>query len=190
MNKMSLAVAVLFLSSPFVNAATYTIDGSHSSVTFKIKHVIGKVTGNFQQFTGNFTYDPAKPQATTANAVIQATSVNTSNEKRDNHLRTPDFFDVQKYPTITFKGDHVTDVQGSKAKLAGQLTLHGVTKPVVLDLDIAGVAKDPMGKERAGASATTTINRNDFVVGPSTGPMSTMIGDQVEISIDIEGIKQ
>ena len=170
-------------------AADFDIDPYHSSVSFKIKHVIGKVTGHFDKFTGTFSYDEGKPQAWATAATIDAASVNTGIEKRDNHLRTADFFDVQKFPTLTFKSTSITDVAGNKAKLHGDLTMHGVTKPVVLDLEVAGAVKDPMGKgTRAGAAATGRVNRNDFGIGPSSGPMAGAVGNDVEISIDIEGV--
>ena len=173
------------------HAADYTIDPYHSSVSFRIKHVIGKVTGHFDKFTGTFTYDAGNPVASSASASIEAASVNTGIEKRDNHLRSPDFFDVQKYPTLAFKSTGVTDVQGDKARLHGNLTMHGVTKPVVLDLDIAGTTKDPMGKGmRAGATATGTVNRLDYGIGPSAGPMAGMVGNEVDITIEIEGVSK
>lgn len=175
----------------FAQAADYAIDANHSSVSFLVKHVIGKVAGHFDKFSGTFSYEDGKPATWSAMATIDANSVNTGIEKRDNHLRTPDFFDVQKFPTLTFKSTSVTDVQGNKAKLHGDLTMHGVTKPVVLDLEIAGVAKDPMGKGmRAGASATGQVNRLDFGIGPASGPISGMVGNDVTIDIEIEGVSK
>jgi polyisoprenoid-binding protein YceI len=172
-------------------AADFSIDPFHSSVSFRIKHIIGKVTGHFDKFTGTFTYDANKPQTWSAAATIDANSVNTGIEKRDNHLRTADFFDVQKFPTLAFKSTGVTDAQGSKAKLHGDLTMHGVTKPVVLDLDIAGAVKDPMGKgDRAGATATGRVSRLDFGIGPASGPMAGMVGSDVDITIEIEGVSK
>jgi polyisoprenoid-binding protein YceI len=185
-----LGFGILSLTSA-VRAADFTLDPYHSSVSFKIKHVIGKVTGHFDKFIGTFSYEAGKPETWKAEATIESTSVNTGIEKRDNHLRTPDFFDVAKYPTLTFKSTGVTDVQGDTAKLHGDLTMHGVTKPVVLDLQIAGVVKDPMGKgDRAGVTATGHVNRNDFGIGPTSGPMAGAIGTDVEISIETEGVSK
>jgi len=190
-----LAVVVLgfgFLSlASAVRAADFNIDPYHSSVSFKIKHVIGKVTGHFDKFTGTFSYEAGKPQTWSAMSTIESASVNTGIEKRDNHLRTPDFFDVTKYPTLTFKSTGVTDVVGDKAKLHGDLTMHGVTKPVVLDLEVAGVVKDPMGAgNRAGATATGHVDRTDFGIGPTSGPMAGAIGKDVEITIETEGVSK
>lgn len=174
-----------------VRAATFSIDSNHSSVSFRVKHIVGKVTGHFARFSGTFDYDPANLAAGSAQATLQAQSIDTGIEKRDKHLRSPDYFDVQTFPTLTFKGAGVTDVQGSRAKLRGDLTLHGVTRPVVLDLELAGVVKDPMGTgQRAGVTATTTINRNDFLVGPASGPTAAMVGNEVEITIELEGVSQ
>jgi polyisoprenoid-binding protein YceI len=190
--KKTSLVGVLFLvSASLTHAADFSIDPFHSSVSFRIKHVIGKVTGHFNKFTGDFSYEAGKPLAWKASAAIEAASVDTSIEKRDTHLRTPDFFDVEKFPTLTFKSTGVIDVQGNKAKLHGDLTLHGVTRPVVLDLEIAGEVKDPMGKgTRAGATAAGRVNRLDFGVGPASGPMAGMIGNDVDITIEIEGVSK
>jgi polyisoprenoid-binding protein YceI len=190
--RRTIAVAVLgfgFLSlGSTVQAADFNIDPYHSSVSFKIKHVIGKVTGHFDKFSGTFSFDAGSPQTWSAAATIESASVNTGIEKRDNHLRTADFFDVAKFPTLTFKSTGVTDAQGGKAKLHGDLTIHGVTKPVILDLDVAGVVKDPMGTgNRAGATATGHVNRADFGIGPTSGPMAGAIGSDVEITIEVEG---
>jgi polyisoprenoid-binding protein YceI len=182
------SVGFFLFQSSLVRAEDFTIDPMHSSVSFRIKHIIGKVTGHFDKFSGTFSYDPAKPAASSATATIEAASINTGIDKRDNHLRTPDFFDVQKFPTLSFKSTGVTDVQGDTAKLHGDLTMHGVTKPVVLDLTIAGIVKDPMGKgNRAGATATGKIKRSDFGIGATTGATAGMIGSDVEITIEIEG---
>jgi polyisoprenoid-binding protein YceI len=193
--RRQLAVAILgfgFLTlGSSVRAADFSIDPYHSSVSFRIKHVIGKVTGHFDKFSGTFSYEAGKPQAWSAAATIDAASVNTGIEKRDNHLRSADFFDAQKLPTLSFKSTSVTDVQGDKAKLHGDLTMHGVTKPVVLDLEIAGVVKDPMGQgNRAGATAIGHVSRLDYGIGPSSGPLAGMVGSDVEITIEIEGVSK
>ena len=193
MKRLFTMVGLLLLSVAIVHAETYTIDPMHSSVQFKIKHVIGKVVGHFDKFTGTFSYEEGKPQSWTAQAAIEPASVNTGIDKRDTHLRSPDFFEVTKYTTLTFKSTGVTDVQGNTAKLHGDLTIHGVTKPVILDLVIEGLAKDPMsktGKMRAGAEATGHIDRSDFNVGPSTGALAGMVAHDVEITIDVEGVQQ
>jgi polyisoprenoid-binding protein YceI len=191
MNRLLMAAALLGAFGSVLRAETFSIDPYHSSVSFRVKHVVGKVSGHFDKFSGTFDYDAAKPQSWSTQASIESTSVNTGIEKRDNHLRSPDFFDVQKFPALTFKSTSVTDVQGNKAKLHGDLTMHGVTKPVILDLEIAGTAKDPIGKgQRAGATATGRVNRLDYGIGPASGPMSGMVGNDVDITIEIEGVSK
>ena len=178
-----------FLSAQSARAATYTIDVDHSAVTFKIRHLVSKVQGAFNQFEGTFDYEPGKPELWKAGAVIQAASIDTNVAARDKHLRSADFFDVEKFPTLTFKSTHVENVMETSAKLHGLLTIHGVEKPVVLDLEIHGVGKDPWGNVRAGFTATTTVNRKDFGViwnkALETG--GVLVGDEVEITIEVEG---
>ncbi len=173
-------------------AATYNVDAAHSTVGFKIRHLFSKVTGTFDQFKCSFVYEPSQPEQWKAEAVIQAASINTRVAERDTHLRSPDFFDVEHQPTITFTSTKVTDVTPHSAKLHGLLTIHGVQKPVVLDLEIHGETKDPWGNVRAGFTATTTINRKDFGVtwNKVVEAGQLLVGEEVEITIDVEGIKQ
>jgi polyisoprenoid-binding protein YceI len=173
-------------------ATDYSIDSSHSSIGFKVKHLaISSVPGTFSEFKGTFSYDPANVAASKAEAEITVKSIDTSDAKRDDHLRAADFFDAPKYPTITFKSKKVEGVSASDFKAHGDLTIHGVTKPVVLDVTYGGSAVDPWGKERAAFVATTKINRKDFGLTWSktleTG--SLVVGDEVSITLEIEGIK-
>lgn len=172
-----------------VSAATYTIDADHSSVTFKIRHLFSKTSGQFNQFEGAIEYEPGKPESWKTQAVIQAASIDTNVEKRDNHLRSKEFFDVEKFPTLIFKSTKVTDAAAEGAKLYGDLTIHGATKPVVLDLKVHGVGDDPWGNTRAGFTATTTIDRKEFGITwnqPVVGGL--MLGDEVEITLEVEGL--
>ena len=172
------------------SAATYAIDADHSSVTFKIRHLFSKVSGQFNQFEGTLDYEPGKPETWKAQAVIQAASIDTNVEPRDKHLRSADFFDVETYPTLTFKSMEVTDVTAEGAKLHGDLTIHGVTRPVMMDLAIHGVGKDPWGNTRAGFTATVKVDRKDFGLtwnkAVETG--GVLVGDEVEITLEIEGL--
>lgn len=184
-------LAVLFTASPAF-AATYTIDPDHSTVGFKIRHLLSNVRGTFDRFEGKFEYEPGKPEAWSAEAVIQAAGINTHVKQRDEHLRSADFFDAAKYPTLTFKSESVTDATETAAKLHGVLSLHGVEKPVVLDLEIHGVANDPWGNTRAGFTATTKINRKDFGLAWNQvlEKGQLLVGEDVEITLEVEGIKQ
>jgi polyisoprenoid-binding protein YceI len=173
-------------------ATTYTIDKDHTTLGFKIRHLFSQVQGTFDQFEGTFVYVPGQPETWKASATIQAGSINTKVEKRDTHLRSPDFFHVEQYPTLTFTSTQVTDVTPASAKLHGNLTIHGVAKPVVFDLEIHGEGKDPWGNIRSGFTATTTINRKDFGLtwnqALETGQL--LVGEDVAITLEVEGIAQ
>ena len=174
------------------HAAVYQIDPDHSSVGFRVRHLLGHVAGQFDKFQGTFEYEPKKPQSWKAEAKIDAASVDTRVEKRDNHLRSADFFDVQKFPELTFVSTKVTGLKGNHAKLLGKLTIHGVTKNVALDLEIGGVEKDSGGTERADFTAKTKINRKDYGLTWNDFVESggALVGDDVEITIEAEGTRQ
>ena len=190
----TLFLGMLFLTqalcAPSAWAVTYSIDPDHSAVTFKIRHLFSNVTGTFNQFEGTLGYEPGKPESWKTQAVIQAASIDTRVEQRDKHLRSKDFFEVETYPTINFTSTQVTDVTSESAKLHGMLTIHGVEKPVVLDLAIHGVGKDPWGNTRAGFTATGRINRKDFGLtwnkAVETGGF--LVGDDVDITLEVEGL--
>ncbi|MBI3307471.1 MAG: polyisoprenoid-binding protein [Candidatus Omnitrophica bacterium] len=173
-------------------AANYNLDPDHTSINFKIRHLFSKVSGNFTQFEGKVEYDPDKPETWKTTATIQAASIDTRVPPRDKHLRSKDFFDVEKFPTLTFESTKVTDVADGRAKLHGNLTIHGVTKEVVFDLEIHGVGKDPWGNVRAGFTATAKINRKDFGLNwneaVETGQL--LVGEEVEITLEIEAIQE
>jgi polyisoprenoid-binding protein YceI len=183
-----------FFSASSLLAATYEIDRGHSNVGFQIRHlVISKTSGRFDQFSGTVEMEPKKLQTLKTEATIDAASINTNEPKRDTHLKSADFFDVDnpKKPenkTIKFKSSKVTDVKGNKGKLHGELIMHGVTKPVTLDLEFLGEQKDPWGNEKIGFSATGKLNRKDFGLtwnkALETG--GVLVGEEVEIAIDIE----
>ncbi|MBI4376852.1 MAG: polyisoprenoid-binding protein [Elusimicrobia bacterium] len=184
------AWAVVLASASGVRAETYTIDPDHSQVAFRIRHLVGKVSGRFSRFEGQFDYSEGKPAAWKAQATIDAASIDTNNKKRDDHLRAPDFFDAQRCPKMEFKSARVTDVNGNRAKLHGDLTMHCLTKPVALDLEAGGVGKDPWGNMRAGFTATGKIDRKDFGINWNKvlDAGGAVLGDEVEIMIEIEGI--
>jgi len=187
---MALLVSAVLCSPSLAWATTYTVDQDHSAVSFKIRHLFSQVTGTFNDFEGSFDYVPDHPEQWKAAATIQARSIDTRVEKRDAHLRSPDFFDVASYPTLTFTSTEVTDATATGAKLHGVLTIHGVSQPVVLDLTIHGEGKDPWGKVRCGATATVTMNRKAFGLtwnkALETGQL--LVGDDVQITIEVEGV--
>ena len=180
------------LAVPSAWATTFAVDPDHTTVGFKVRHIFSYVRGTFDNVAGTFDYVPDHPEQWKASATIQAASIDTRVADRDTHLRSKDFFDVEQFPTMTFKSTGVTNVTPTSAKLQSLLTIHGVEKPVVLDLAIHGVAKDPWGKTRAGATATATINRKDFGVSWNklleTGQL--LVGEEVDIILEVEGIAQ
>jgi polyisoprenoid-binding protein YceI len=184
---LSALVIALFLVPAATAQDTWQIDPMHSSAQFSVRHLgISTVRGAFTRVSGTILLDeanPAKDQITTS---IDAASVDTRVEMRDNDLRSPNFFDVQKYPTITFKSKKIEPAGPGKLKITGDLTIHGVTKEVVLDVDGPTAAiKDPWGNARRGASASTKVIRQDFGVNGAPG----VVGDEITISLDVEFIK-
>jgi polyisoprenoid-binding protein YceI len=189
----TLVVGALMMAALPVMADTYDIDASHSSVGFKIKHLaISNVNGTFSDFTGSFDFVPGKPEAWTAEATIQLNSVNTGDKKRDAHLLNEDFFDAEKYPTMDFKFVSVEMKDDEEGILNGTLTMHGVTNPVSLELEINGTVTDPWGSERAGFSAEGKINRKDWglTYGKVLEGGGLMIGNDVKIYLEVEGVKR
>src|SRR6202167_502568 len=164
------------------------IDPPHSSAQFAVKHLgVSTVRGAFTKVSGTVLYDPANPAKSSIQATIDTTSVDTRVEMRDNDLRSPNYLDVKKYPTITFQSKKVEPAGAGKLKVTGDLTIHGVTKEAVLDVDgPSAPIKDPWGNQRMGASATTKINRMEYGVAGAPG----MVGDDITITLDIEMTKQ
>src|SRR4051812_11912299 len=173
--------------------STYQIDPAHSSAHFTVRHMmVTNVHGGFKKVTGSVTYDPQNPTETSVQAEIDAASISTNDEQRDAHLRSGDFLDVEKFPTITFRGTRVESAGEGEVKLEGDLTIHGVTRPVVLDVEgLAPEGKDPWGNTRSGATARTKIKRSDFGLSWNaaleTGGF--LVGDDVKIELDLALIK-
>jgi len=194
MRKLIPLVAVLALAlAAAASAATYTIDPVHSSVGFKVRHLmVSNVRGSFGDFAGSFVWEEGKPETWSVEATIQMTSIDTGNAKRDDHLRSSDFFDVATFPTMTFKSTQVTAKDDGTYSLVGDLTLRGVTKAVTLDLEFIGQVADPQGNVRVGFMATGAIDRQDFGVSYSTvmdnGGLA--VGNEVQIELEIEAVLQ
>jgi len=193
MRKTALLTAlVLTLGLGTVAAqGTYSIDTVHSNVGFKIRHLVSKTGGEFTDFDGTIVADFGNLDASGVEFTIQASSIDTKNEKRDGHLRSKDFFDVEKYPEITFKSSKITKIDGDSYAVTGTLTMHGVSKEITLSVDFLGEMK-AMGGIRAGYELTTTLNREDFGISWNS-PLDAggfVLGDDVEININLEVIKQ
>lgn len=187
---LSSVVAAALLVPGMALAAEYEIDTSHSSATFSIRHLmVSNVKGEFGKLTGAINFDDKDITKSTVEASIDATSINTRDAKRDEHLRSPDFFDVAKFPTITFKSTKIAKAGKDKLKITGDLTMHGVTKSVVLDAVVpATEAKDPWGNVKRGATATTKLNRKDFGLNWNqaleTG--GVLVGEEVAVTLELE----
>lgn len=167
---------------------SYQIDSAHSSAGFSVKHMmVSTVSGRFSNVKGTVTFDDKSPAKSAIDATIDIATVNTNEPKRDAHLKSPDFFDADKFPTMAFKSTKVAKA-GANYKVDGTLTLHGVTKPVTLTVELSPEIKDPYGMFRRGATATTTVNRKDFGLSWNKALESggVVVGEDVKISLEIE----
>jgi len=174
----------------FAEVETYKIDPVHSSVGFRIRHFFSKVPGTFNDFEGKIAIDSANISKSIAEATIKTASIDTANEKRDEHLKGADFFDAEKHPTITFKSSAWKQVEKGAYDVTGDLTMHGVTKPVTLRVKALG-SGPAMGGVRGGWEATTTLDRTAFgITYNSVVEGTSVLGNEVEITLNIEGVKQ
>jgi polyisoprenoid-binding protein YceI len=176
------------------SVAVYEIDPSHSSAQFKVRHMmISNVKGEFTNISGKVVFDPANPSASSIEVTIDAASINTRDPQRDAHLKSADFLDVAKHPSITFRSKQVAPAGKDAYEITGNLTIHGVTREVKLLADgVTPEAKDPWGGFRRGATATTTIQRKDFGL---TWQMALeaggfLVGEEVHITIDAELVRK
>ncbi len=172
-----LCALAMLAGSAFGQTQAWKIDPNHTAAQFSVRHMgISTVRGAFTKVSGNADYDPANPAKTTIDATIETASVDTRVEMRDNDLRSPNYFDAAKYPTITFKSKSVQTAGEGKLKIVGDLTIHGTTKEVVLDADSPSAPMtDPRGNTHVGTSASTKVKRTDFGVGSS----NPMVGDDI-----------
>jgi polyisoprenoid-binding protein YceI len=170
-------------------AVTYTIDPTHSTAEFKVRHLmVANVKGHFSGITGTVVFDPGAPENSRVEATIDAATIHTRDDQRDTHLKSADFLDVEKYPTIAFVSKKITGSDG-EGKVTGDLTIHGVTKEVTLDVEgPAPEVKDPWGNVKTGATATTKISRKDFgmVFNVALDTGGVLVGDEVTITLELE----
>ena len=187
--RAAVAALVLLVAAPvaFAAPAKYTIDRTHSEIGFDVRHFFSKVHGRFGEFQGTIVFDADDPSKITVDGTATTASVSTDNEKRDAHLKTADFFDAEKFPSLTFKSTKVTANGKNKYKIAGDLTLRGVTKAVVFDAEFLGAGDTGMGV-KAGFTATTVITRKDYGINWNTaldnGGM--VLSDEVTRVINLE----
>ena len=185
--------AVVIVATGFpclAGASTWRIDSAHSSAQFAVRHLmVSTVRGTLGPVTGTVNLDETDPTKSAVEASVDANGMDTRESKRDAHLKSPDFFDVAKYPTITFKSKKVVKVSDTKFQVTGDLSMHGVTKEVVLDVEGAPTPfKDPMGNLKLGGSATTKLNRKDFGIewNKTMDGGGVVVSDDVDVTIDIE----
>ena len=182
------ALAMLVVASAaFAAPATYAIDKTHTEVGFDVRHFFTKVHGRFNDFQATILFDEKDPSKISVDASAVTASISTDNEKRDGHLRSADFFDAEKYPALTFKSTKVTANGKNKYKIAGDLTMRGVTKPVVFDAEFLGAGATGMGT-KAGFAATAVVNRKDFGINwnKALDNGGVILGEEVTISLNIE----
>ena len=184
-------VPALLLVLPLAAQDTYKIDASHSEVAFKVRHILSKTPGRFSKFEGTIVVNAKEVAKSSVDVTIDANSISTDNASRDGHLKSADFFDTAKFPTLTFKSTSVVDKGNGQLEVTGDFTMHGVTKKITVPVMALGATKDPWGNTRGGWEASFKVNRKDFgivwnkVLDNGTG----MLGDDVEISLNFEGVK-
>lgn len=171
--------------------ALYTIDASHSDAAFTVRHmVVARVRGSFKVSKGVLKFDKANPAASSVEVALDSTSISTGDAKRDDHLRSADFFDVEKHPELTFKSTRIETKDGKTGKVYGDLTINGTTRPVVIDTDFLGEVKDPWGNNRVAFSGSTRINREDWGLtwNVALEAGGFLVGKDIEIALDVEAL--
>jgi len=183
--------AALAVASPALATDAYQLDKSHTTVGFQVRHIFTMLGGKFQDFSGTIQVDRAKPESSSVEFTIQAASINTNEAKRDEHLKSPDFFDVASHPTIAFKSTSVKPAGKDVYEVTGNLTMRGVTKQVTLPVTFLGEGKDPWGNEKMGFELATTLNRKDYGINwnKTLDQGGLLVGDEVKVQISVEANK-
>jgi len=188
----TLSVAVFLLAASSLFADTFVVDKTHSEATFQVRHMMSKVSGKFDDFTGKMNLDRAKPSNSSVEFNVKTSSVNTGTADRDKHLQTAEFFDAVRCPEITFKSTSIASTKKKNLyKVTGDLTMRCVTKHITIPVEFNGFGKDPWGNERAGFSLTTTVNRKDYGINwnKSLDNGGFLLSDEVTINVNIEAQK-
>lgn len=175
-----------------MNTNNWNIDATHSGINFSIRHmVVSKVRGRFARYTGTVDLDDRDLTRSFVEATIDASSVDTGTPQRDVHLRSPDFFDVERYPQLRFRSTRIEKVEGARYRVVGDLTIRDVTREVSLDVEYGGRAKDPWGNERIGFVATTSLDRKDFGLGWNQllEAGGVLVGDRVDVELEVQAVK-
>ena len=183
--------AVLAAASPALAAETYSFDKAHTTVGFQVRHIVTNVGGKFNDFTGTIQVDRAKPESSSVEFTIQAASINTNEPKRDEHLRSADFFDVATHPTVTFKSTSIKANGKDSWLVTGDLTMRGVTKQVTLPVTFLGEGKDPWGNKKMGFETAITVNRKDYGINwnKALDQGGVLVADEVKVQVSVEANK-
>ena len=175
-----------------VAKTTYNFDKSHSEAVFQVRHLVTRVRGRFDDFEGALQYDDANPEGSSVSFTIKTASVDTNEDQRDTHLKSPDFFEVEKYPTIGFKSKRIAKKSAEEFDVVGDLTIRDVTKEITLPVTFLGQAKDPWGNQRLGFESEIMLNRKDYGLtwnaALETGGF--LVGDDVKVNLSVQGIAQ
>jgi polyisoprenoid-binding protein YceI len=187
----ALLLPALLATSAVADPAVYKVDPDHSGVAFSIRHFVSNVPGRFRDFDGSIRYDKLSPGISSVEFTARVASIDTGNNDRDEHLRSADFFDAQKFPTVTFTSSEVKAVDADTLEVTGDLTMHGVTKRITIPVEVLGTVKTPNG-EKAGFQALFTVNRKDFGItwNRVLDAGGTVLGEDVKIDVEIEGNRQ
>ena len=178
---------------PLFAADTFVVDKSHSATEFKIRHLMSSIGGKFSDFSGTIVADRGNPANSSVEFTIQAASIDTATPDRDKHLRSADFFDAEKYPTITFKSTKIVPTKTKDTyNVTGNFTMHGVTKSITVPVVFLGIGKDPWGNDRAGFELNTTLDRKDYGISwnKALDQGGYLLQDEVKIAINLEAVKK
>jgi len=185
--KFLVVLMATFAAGSSLEADTFKVDPVHSFLLLKVQHLgAGFAWGRFADLAGTITIDPADPSKDAVDLTVKTATIDTGNAKRDEHLRSPDFFNVKQFPEITFKSTKVTKIDDKTLEVTGNFTILGVTKPATATLAITGSGKGMQGEERMGFESNFTLKRTDYGMNFMVGPLS----DEVKVFLDVEGIKQ
>jgi len=186
------AVALTAVAALPVQAAdTYKVDPVHSDVSFQVRHLLSQVRGKFNEYEGTIQLDPAKVENSSVEFKVKTASIDTGVADRDKHLRTADFFDVEKFPEISFKSKSIKATGKDTYNVTGTFSMHGVSKDITLPVSFLGTVKDPWGNQRAAFATETTLNRKDYAIvwNKALDNGGAMLGDDVKIAINLEAVK-
>jgi polyisoprenoid-binding protein YceI len=189
MRTLSLTAASLLVLAATGRAETYNVDKAHSEVTFSVRHMgVSRVGGRFNDVSGTIDGDPKKPEAASVSFNVKTASVDTNQEGRDKHLKSPDFFDVDKFPEITFKSSKIAAKGTGKYDVTGTLTMHGVSKEITLPVTMAGPVSDGRGGQKVGFETATTLNRKDYGItwNKALDAGGVVVSEEVQVSISFE----